>query len=134
MRPERGSVILELALAASLLVALLAGATQFGYAFWVYGQLQNAVRNGARYASTRPYCAGRDREAVRNVVVYGVPEPAPGAAPVVRGLETGHVAVASKRREVTVTITDFSVDSVFSTYTFRGKPLAAAPVTGECRP
>src|ERR1700693_2592543 len=52
---RRGSVIVEFTLSATFLVALFLGVWQFGYAFLIYGELEEAVRAGARYASMRTY-------------------------------------------------------------------------------
>src|SRR5436190_11955685 len=46
-----GNVMIEFALSASMLVTLLLGTFQFGYAFYKYNALVNAVRGGTRYAS-----------------------------------------------------------------------------------
>lgn len=127
-RFRKGSALLELALSASALVALLAGGIQFGYTFHIYGQLQNALRNGARYASTTApseACVNR----IRNVVVYGDAEP--GAAPVVPGLTPEHVTVEFTQDEVLLTISGLKIDSVFSTHRFERKPLVTAPILGS---
>jgi Flp pilus assembly protein TadG len=121
---RKGNLIVELALASSLMVPLLAGTFQFGYSLYVYNNLQNAARAGARFASLRTYTSTTATPAadytneVKNMVVYGDPIPAGytsnngngngngngggstntiTAPPVLRGLTTNNV-------EVTVTM------------------------------
>lgn len=138
MNRRRGSALLELALSASSLVALLAGGVQFGYTFHIYGQLQTALRNGARYASTIGYsdaCRERITEHIQNVVVYGSPD-AGGASPVILGLVPTQVSVDFKKdsNQVILSVRGLTIDSLFSSYSFDGKPLVAAPLlgTGGC--
>jgi hypothetical protein len=47
--------MLGLALATGILVPAFTGTFQFGYTFYVYNNLESAVRGGARYASMRNY-------------------------------------------------------------------------------
>ncbi|MBI3471159.1 MAG: pilus assembly protein [Candidatus Solibacter usitatus] len=148
---RRGSALIELSLSATLLVTLLAGAVQYGYTFYVYSQLHAAVRNGARYAGQRPFtaaspaCVARMQEAIRKRVVYGAPDAPEDAVAVVRGLRPEHIAVEFQAdskgvpAEVTVAVQGFPVDSVFTTYTFQGKPATTMPYLGryaptECEP
>lgn len=46
---ERGAAAVEMALVMPILVALVMGIIDFGYAFWVQGQVAGAAREGARY-------------------------------------------------------------------------------------
>jgi Flp pilus assembly protein TadG len=48
---QRGNELLEFALVLPLLLLLLAGAIEFGRAFYTYNILTKSVRNGARYLS-----------------------------------------------------------------------------------
>ena len=52
---QRGNTLVEFALSFSLLVPVFLGVYEFGYAFYVYNEMQTAVRSGARYASRRVY-------------------------------------------------------------------------------
>ena len=85
-RLQRGHVMLELAVSASIMASCLAGTFQFGYTFYVYDQLVTAVGNGARYAAQRTYRAAttqdieRGNAAIRNLVMYGDAQPAPAHA------------------------------------------------------
>lgn len=99
---ERGHAMLELAISASVMVTCLMGTFQFGYTFYVYNQLVTAVGNGGRYAAMRTWhgtsgASDQDVEmgnrAIRNMVVYGDPEPSPDASPVVVKLKPEQVEV-----------------------------------------
>ena len=48
---REGNALVEFALSAPLIFTVLVGTFQFGYAFYVYNQLQVSVRSGVRYAS-----------------------------------------------------------------------------------
>ncbi len=145
-RSQRGSALVEFALAAPLGILALAGTFQFGYAFYVYNQLQLSIRSGVRYASLMDYkgtsstCVAATQNTVQNVVVYGSPTPAAGASPVVRGLANSNVNVNFNPdangvpTNVTVSATGFSVDAVFTTFTFNGKPMASVPYVGRYSP
>lgn len=92
---RRGSTMLEFAIGAGVLLAAFTGTFQFGYTFFQYNRLTNAVDAGARYAAQRPYDSANTSPssdfltAVRNMVVYG--NPAGGSTPVVQGLQPQHV-------------------------------------------
>ena len=52
---EGGSVMVEFTISLTFLIPLFLGAWAFGYTFYQYSKLENAVRAGARYASLRTY-------------------------------------------------------------------------------
>ena len=111
---------------------MLAGVWQFGYSFYLYNSLESAVRNGARYASLTAYDGGASNGAgfhnrVKNMVVYGNPEPAEAALPVVPGLTPEPITVTeqfhgSTPERVEVRVDDFAIPTVFHTFTLTGKP------------
>jgi Flp pilus assembly protein TadG len=128
---QAGNVIVEFAIGSAVLLSAFAGVFQFGYAFYRYNALENAVNAGARFASVRPYDSttptpsNNFQTAVKNVVVFG--DPAGGSAPVVPGLATSNVGVTATFRNgvpdsVTVAINSFRIDSVFQQFTLSGKP------------
>ena len=55
LKGRRGSSILEFAIGASAFVLFFTGVFQFGYSFYVYSKLENAVRGGARYGAMSVY-------------------------------------------------------------------------------
>src|SRR5437868_5046425 len=91
LRSRRGNAMVEFALAAPLAITVMAGVFQFGYAFYVYNQLQLSIRSGVRYASLMDYkgtsatCVAATQDTVQNMVVYGTPTPDASATPIVRG-------------------------------------------------
>jgi Flp pilus assembly protein TadG len=143
MRKRRGSALLEFALATSILVPLFTGTFQFGYTLYVYNNLQSAVRGGARYASMRPYdSAGPTPShefstAVRNMVVFGNPDGT--GQPVSPGLTVSNVQIqpnmnGAAPESITVQIAGYTVDAVFTSFTFNGKPSTTFPYTGTVQP
>ena len=128
---QRGNVIVEFALAFPLLFVFLGGMFQFGHAFYVYNELQSAVRAGVRFAAQADFDGGTGgatfRTQVRNMVVYGSPSSS-GPPPLVNGLTTGNVAVnwqadgAGIPQTVTVNISDFTIYAVWGSFTLSNKP------------
>ena len=146
---ERGNALIEFALSFFLLFAVFSGIFQFAYSFYVYNALVTAVREGARYASLKPYDSTTTtpsstfQTAVQNMVVYGDANPVHGAAPVVAGLTNGNVAVVptgggtgtlTAPTQMSVSIKNFKVDSVFGSWTLINKPNATFPYTGILTP
>jgi Flp pilus assembly protein TadG len=143
---REGNALVEFALSAPLIFTVLVGTFQFGYAFYVYNQLQVSVRSGVRYASQLDYegsvggCASPTVTKVKNMVVYGTPTPGANDGPIVRGLATSNVVVdynpdaKGVPTEVEVTVTNFSVSALFTTFNFNGKPWASITYTGRYSP
>jgi Flp pilus assembly protein TadG len=138
---QRGSVLIEFALSFLLLFAIFTGAFEFGYTFYAYNTLENAVREGARYASMKPYDSATSTPAtdlytaVQNMVVYANPSPANGATPILHGLSESNVnltvlANGGDPTQVTVSISNFSIDAVFGTVVLNGNPSASFPYLG----
>lgn len=139
---ERGHAMLELAISAGVMVSCLVGTFQFGYTFYTYNQLVTAVGNGARYAAQRTYRSGNENveqstAAIRNVVVYGDPQPAPDTAPVVPKLTPAQVDVRwdlagdGTPLNVTVAIKGYAMDAIFRSFTFDGRPAVQFPFVGR---
>ena len=145
-RRERGHAMLELAMCSAVLVSCLAGTFQFGYTFYVYNQLVTAVGNGGRYAAMRTYRAAtagdieKGRRAIRNMVVYGDPQASDGSEPIVAGLTPERVDVkwvtdpSGAPAAVDVDIVNFSLNAVFKTITFSGRPGVEFPYVGRYAP
>jgi Flp pilus assembly protein TadG len=149
-RSNRGNALIEFALASLIIVPCFAGTFQFGYSFYVYNQLEAAISNGARYAATRTFrCLANSTDvdkiktAVRNVVLYGNPDGTGNLQ--VPQLTSGNIAVAFKDAggvEVTssaanipvtvnVAVNTFTVDAVFKSFAFTGKPSSTYPYLGR---
>ncbi len=146
MKNERGHAMLELAVSAGVMVSCLVGTFQFGYTFYTYNQLVTAVGNGARYAAQRTYRAAtaqdveRGNQAIRNMVVYGDAQPAPGAGTVVPKLIPAQVEVRwilagdGAPVGVNVAIKGFAMDAIFRSFTFEGRPSVEFPYVGKYAP
>jgi len=140
--------MLELAACAGVLVACLGGTFQFGYTFYVYNQMVTAVGNGGRYASGRSYRAASKQDidkgidAIRNMVVFGDPHPAPNAAPVVPDLKLDEVEVkwnfagsnTGAPASVDVAIIGHQVNAIFGSFNFKGRPRVEFPYLGRYAP
>jgi Flp pilus assembly protein TadG len=146
---ERGNALIEFALSFFLIFAVFSGIFQFAYSFYVYNTLVVAVREGARYASIKPYDSTSTtptsafQNAVQNMVVYGDPNPPGGATPAVPGLLASNVALfvtgggagtLTAPTQITVSITGFGIDAVFGTWNLSGKPNATFPYMGILTP
>jgi hypothetical protein len=139
--------MIELALSAGVMVACLAGTIQFGYTFYIYNELVTAVGNGGRYAAMRTFRAAGSRDvekgkaAIRNMVAYGDPRPAPDALPQAANLKPEQVQVdwvmdesGARPVAINVSIVDYNVDAAFGMFRFTGKPAVEYPVVGRFAP
>jgi len=148
-RRERGNVIVEFACGSVLLFLVISGSFQFGYSFYSYTTLENAVHEGARYASLQPYDSATATPSaayatsVQNLVVYGTPTPGGSAKPIVPGLTTANVSVTvtpsaagtlAVPSQVTVSIVNFTVNAVFGALNLNGRPFASFPYMGVLTP
>lgn len=100
--------MIEMAIAGSVVIIGIFGLIESGRLLWTHNALTDAVRRGARYAVMNNENAGN----VKNVAVYGTPNPPGGAKPLVNNLTTGNVTVAYesfgiKQGRVTVKITGY---------------------------
>jgi Flp pilus assembly protein TadG len=59
LRNERGSQLVEFAIAGLLFLTLLFGIMEFGRAVWIYGTAAHAAKEGARWAIVRGAESGR---------------------------------------------------------------------------
>lgn len=138
-RGRRGNVLVEFGLAFPLLFLLLSGMYQFGYAFFIYNELQSVVRSGVRYGATADFDANAGgaafRTQVQNMVVYGTTTA--GSTPLVQGLATSKVNVtwttdaAGIPQTITVAISNFSFYAVFGTITLPNKPRSTFIYLGQ---
>ena len=114
-RTERGSHLLELAIALPILLSLGLVSEEFGRLFYQTTRLSNGTRLAARYLTTKPFTTTAKRDAAyadaKNLVVYGAISSS-GATAIHPGLTTANVSIttaggvlASIPETVTVSIT-----------------------------
>jgi Flp pilus assembly protein TadG len=142
-RDRKGSALVEFAIGSAVLVAVFTGTFQFGFTFLQYNNLENAVARGARYASVATYDSatttpsGAFQTAVQNMVLYG--STTAGTSPVLPGLTTSNVTLTVTFTNgiptaMTVAITGYTVNSVFTTFTLNNKPQVTCPYLGLWSP
>lgn len=143
LRQRAGSSILEFAIGSGLLVAAGTATFQYGYIFYQYNALKNAVSTGARWAAmagydsatTTPSTAFTNR--VKNMVVYG--DPAGGTTPVVPNLTTANVQLEvqfanSVPVAMTVAISNYSINGIFGSMNCDDKPVVRYAYQGIWAP
>ena len=142
-RTQAGNSMVELALVCAVLLPFVTGIFQFGYGFFGYNRLVSGVRSGARYASLLKYDSATTtpstgfQSAVRNMVVYG--DPAGGTNPLISGLSPTQVNVSvtminGAPDTVTVSVSSFTLDTIFKRFVFVNKPVAAFRYSGVFAP
>ena len=141
--------MIEFAIGVSILTASFAGAFTYGYTFYRYNTLLNAVSAGARYASLAQWdsvtqnASSTFETQIKNVVVYGNPNG--GTEPVVAGLTTSNVVLTPITvrsgtstiyvpTHMRVSINGFSLSAIFQTITFNNKPRVEYPYQGLLTP
>lgn len=133
---RRGSAAVEFALSFAVLWAIFAGVFQFGYSMYVYNSLAGAVADAAMFAARTDFDEPGHQFVARltNLVVYG--SPAGGSTPLAPGLKPEHVRVSWTKDSsgypltITISISGYSLDAIFSRYAFNGKPRTTAPFLG----
>jgi Flp pilus assembly protein TadG len=141
---RRGNAMIEFAMAGMVLTYAFTAVFQLGYSMYLYNELVGAARAGARYASLAKLSNAGDNSvpaayatAIKNMVVYGNTSPANGDQPVVPGLTTGQVSVnmtwdaGGVPSYCTVSISSYTIDAVFKTFTLTSKPSYKVPYFGQ---
>ena len=147
---QRGSALIELALSSLVLIPVLFGTFQFGYTFYIYNLLCTQINASAKYAAMRTFrCADstsitKFKTATANMVRFGNPD---GSGALIEpGLTAAEVDVQIKDRNgasadathlptyVTVSTLNYSVNAVFTTFTFTSKPILRVPYVGRFAP
>ena len=116
---------------------MLAGCFKIGYSIYLYQGLVSALAGAARYAARVDFDEPNHAfvQTIANVAVYG--NPAGGSVPLAPGLTTGNIAVAwaydAKSVPVTITIsvTGYSVNALFQSFTWSGKPSITVRYAGS---
>ena len=130
--------MLELAVGFSILWIMFIGVYHAGYAFYVYNVLMMSVTNAAELGSNLDYDTSSPAAyttALKNMVVYG--DETAGTTALVPNLTTSNVNVnlsldaAGMPRDVTVTITGYSINALFTSYSLSNKPRATTLYFGK---
>ncbi len=141
--PQRGNILVEFAIGAGILILVFSGTFHFGYTFYQYNLLKNAVNAGARYASLRTYDSGTTTPsasfllAVQNVAVYG--DPAGGTNSIAPGLITGQVRLTvafanGVPATMKVSLNGYPISGVFGEFILTSKPSATYAFQGIFAP
>jgi hypothetical protein len=127
LKKERGTQILELAIALPVMLILLAAVGEFGRFFYTYSALTNAVRAGARHACKWERNASWTVPETSNMVVYGdFSDTSHG--PILPGLSTSNVVVQANGPSVnnidsvTVKIVNYQYTPLFDLGALTGIP------------
>jgi len=136
-RSRAGNAAIEFCLVFLLLFALLSGAFRLGYSMFIYESLSTAMAGAARFAARSDFDSPNHSFAarVKNVSVYG--SPLGGGAALVPGLQTSDITVtwttddSGVPSSITVGIGTFSVNAIFQTFTWTGKPSATVRFAGR---
>jgi heme/copper-type cytochrome/quinol oxidase subunit 2 len=118
LKEERGTQILELAIAMPVMLMLLGSVAEFGRFFYTYTTLTNAVRGGARHACKWEKNASWTIPETQRMVVYGDFNDTSNG-PILPGLNTSNVQVISNGPSVnnidsvTVKITGYNYVPIF---------------------
>ncbi len=137
-KSERGNAMLEFALGFSLLWSLFSGIYQIGYAYYIYDRLTVATANAVQLGSRLAYDTGSPATfstALKNMVLYG--SETAGTYPIVPNLTAANVAVDAHLdangipRYVTVNITNYTINALFTSFTLPNKPGATGQYYGQ---
>jgi len=142
-KANRGSALVEFALAFSLLGPLLICTFKFGYGFYQYNKLETAVRSAARYGALRSYDSNNStpstsyNNAVKNVALYG--DPTGGSATVVPSITAENLTVTitfvnDVPATVKVAIKNYNLSSITGKWLLIDKPFAVFRYTGRFAP
>jgi Flp pilus assembly protein TadG len=131
-----GNAAIELALTFLLLWMLFGGAFRFGYSIYIYESLVSQVANAARYASRVDFDTGHTFvSAVQKMAVYG--SPAGGLSALVPGLTTANINVTwttdstGLPLSMTVSLNNYTVNTLFQSFTWSGKPAFTVRFAGR---
>ncbi len=129
---ERGSTLVEFAIAITVFTTAMFGVIEFGRALWTHNALTDAARRGARYAVLH---SSGDIDQVKNVVVFG--NSAGTGNAMLQNLSTANVSVSYNNfglndGTVTVSITNYRFQFVIPILgTSITMPSYSTTLTGE---
>ena len=124
-RRQRGNTLVESALTILLFVTVIVTIADFGQILFVHQTLAERVRAALRHGSVNTYNA----DTIRNVVLYGTYDPAPGAVPSLRltpqMVTVSHLGSGTSEDRITVTIRNYPITVLtpFFSGEFTGRPI-----------
>jgi hypothetical protein len=127
LKKERGTQILELAIALPVMLMMLGAVGEFGRFFYTYSALENAVRAGARHACKWERSASWTVPETSNMVVYGDYSDTSNG-PILPGLSTSNVVIKANGPSVnnidsvTVSIVNYRYTPLFDLGAITGIP------------
>lgn len=127
LKKERGTQILELAIALPVMLMMLGAVGEFGRFFYTYSALTNAVRAGARHACKWEINSGWTIPETTKMVVYGDFSNTSNG-PILPGLTTSNVVVqangpsVNRIDSVTVKIVNYQYTPLFDLGAITGIP------------
>lgn len=130
--------MLEFAIGWSILWAMFAGVYEIGYAYYVYNVLMTSVASAAELGSKLDYDTASPASystSLKNMVVYG--DEIAGTKALVPNLTTANVNVnvsldaAGMPRDVTITLTGYSINALFASFALNNKPRATTMYYGQ---
>jgi Flp pilus assembly protein TadG len=132
-----GNAALEFALTFLVLWTLMAGAFRIGYSIYVYQALVTAVAGAGRYAARVDFDSPNHTFVanVQRMAVYGAPGGgnhaiAPQLAPANVSV-TWNVDAKGVPLTITVSIVNYSLDALFQTFRWSGKPTVTVRFAGR---
>lgn len=136
---RRGNATLEFVLGWSLLWGLFGATYQYGQAMYNYNVMKTAVADAAAMGAQLDYDVSDPdsfSDAVKNMVVYG--DTTAGSSSMIRDFTTANVTVSANLvnnmpTKVEVAVKNFSLNTIFSTFTFADKPRAVFTYRGRIR-
>jgi Flp pilus assembly protein TadG len=128
MTKRRGNATLEFVLGWSLLWGLFGATYQYGQAMYSYNVMKTAVADAAVLGAEMDYDISDPDSfttALQNMVVYG--DTTAGTSPMIQGFTTANVTVSVNLvnnipTKVEVSVKNFSLNTIFSTFNFIDKP------------
>ena len=136
---QRGNALVEFAIGWSVLWLMFSGVYEFGYSFYIYNVLMTSVANAAELGSKIQYDLGDSGAAyttkLKNMVLYG--DETAGTHTLVPGLTAANINVAVNTdaqgipHDLTITIHDYTINSIFQSITPINKPRATTKYFGE---
>ena len=137
MKSRSGNAVIEFALAFGILWLILGGCFRVGYSTYLYQSLIGAVDGAARYAARVDFDEPSHTfvGAVKNMAAYGAPSGI--GVPLAPGLAPSHISVAwtvdakGVPQTITVSVTGYSVNAVFQSFTWTGKPKVTVRYAGS---